>query len=123
VWYHSGNKREGMNMISKELLSEVLGSATKGLKSFGLSECGIYLIFQYEDFDDSISVYELAHKCKEWAYNLKQEIIIKSYTVFNAGGCELIDKMGCSVYICDAKTEPEAIFKACEWIMEQKQND
>lgn len=73
--------------------------------------------FYYED--DKINIYELAQKCKEWAYNLKQEIIIKSYTVFNAGGCELIDKMGCSVYICDAKTEPEAIFKACEYIMEQ----
>ena len=53
---------------SKQLLSEVLKNETKGLKSFGLSECEEYIIFQYEDFDDSINIYELVHmNLKQWA--------------------------------------------------------
>ena len=53
-------------MISKELLSEVLKNETKGLKSFGLSACAKYIIFQYEDFDDSINIYELAFRTREY---------------------------------------------------------
>ena len=51
---------------SKQLLSEVLKNETKGLKSFGLSECAEYIIFQYEDFDDSINIYELAFRTREY---------------------------------------------------------
>ena len=107
-----------MLLPSKELLSEVLGRDVDKVKDIEANTL-IYGCVHSDGWYDEINIYELSHKCKEWAYNLKQEIIIKSYTVFNAGGCELIDKMGFSVYICDAKTEPEAIFKACEWIMEQ----
>ena len=105
---------------SKKLLSEVLKNETKGLKSFGLSECAKYIIFQYEDFDDSINIYELAHKCKEW-------ILINKYKIFIYSDDN--SEWYCQVQLVDAdeqpkewsvaETEPEAIFKACEWILEQ----
>ena len=67
-----------------------------------------------------INIYELAHKCKELALS-------KLYTL-TSGNNHLIS-MSCSIRrtLTDddwtdfySDTEPEAIFKACEWIMEQK---
>lgn len=73
-------------MISKELLSEVMGYPI----SKNINECGITRIiglnesssdgsldldFGYQGLESShiryINVYQLAHKCKEWAYNKK----------------------------------------------------
>jgi hypothetical protein len=43
--------------------------------------------------------------------------------VFNASGCKVIDNMGFCVMVVDAKTEPEAIFKACQWILDNKETE
>lgn len=55
-------------IISKELLGEVLGES---IKSFQL-DIGKYIAYQTNDvggYNDTINIYELAHKCKEWAYD------------------------------------------------------
>lgn len=67
-----------------------------------------------------VNIYELAHKCKVLAYNLQENIIIESCTLHNAGACKLIDKMGFVLELFDAKSEIVAIFKATQWILDNK---
>ena len=106
-------------MISKELLSEVLGS------NIYMKQDG------YEGYMEHSNIYELAHKCKEWAnkFSHKEEVVDKqvkllSYTDRFGGHCRIKlfpaqpDETDVSFH---ADTEPEAIFKACVWILKQKQ--
>ena len=115
-------------MISKELLSEVLPFGDiDSLISYGLSSDGDILL-QYEDIDEIVNIYELAHKCKEWAFSYKFDFeIIRIKNVKNYG------KIFVRVHTihtnqCNGKEfypfdrEPEAIFKACQWILDNKEN-
>ena len=109
------------NLPSKELLNEVLPFGDiNSLISYGLSSDGDILL-QYEDIDEIFNIYELAHKCKEWALTNKYKIVIYSDDSFD---------WYCQVQLADvdeqpkewsvAQTEPESIFRACEWILENK---
>jgi len=121
-------------MISKELFIEVYGEI---LDRFDSYDGRIIDIKQY--LDDSIQVdyimkgysnsmincysiniYELAHKCKEWALDY----------VDNIGSGRDKSKLNVGWCICNngeiqeyAKTEIEAIFKACQWILDNKDNN
>jgi hypothetical protein len=72
-----------------------------------------------------INIYELAHKCKEWA-KLKYFIDIDSHPGCARWGAEAVSHNGKpSVFyeqVFIGRTEPEAIFKACQWILEQRSN-
>lgn len=78
-----------------------------------------------------ISPYEFAAKCKEWANENELEYELVSFkTKHREGGfwvCEVyINYHGSSVYGEFEKdfvgnSEPEVVFKACEWILEKKQ--
>jgi len=110
-------------MISKELLSEVLGetviSVSEGVYSenkicYTLSKLGTN-VFR----DDNI--HELAHKCKEWAWfnhpisgsnYLLPSTKEHDYDTNNRWVCHVNSQIRLR-----ANTEPEAIFKACEWIL------
>ena len=111
-------------IISKELLNVVLNQDIKDIYGVGANP----------NFEDNIitysikgngdleyfNIHELAFKCKEWA-NRK-------------GNCGLIVKYApCVTYVyfqfligdfspnpIKADTEPEAIFKACQWILDNK---
>lgn len=119
-----------MLLPSKELLSEVLGCNIKDIykinsnPNFGNNE----LVYSISGVGDilSINTYELAHKCKEWA-KLKYFIDIDSHSGCARWGAEAVSHNGRpSVFyeqVFIGRTETDAIFKACEWIMEQKQND
>ena len=116
-------------MISKELLSEVLGE----IQEFSYLTDGIYYCL-LGDFDEwhTINIYELAHKCKEWA--LRQgargysiDSVIKSTKGYaRVGWYEKNHKDQHGQYRehqfysewfeADDNSEPEAIFYACEWI-------
>jgi len=66
-----------------------------------------------------LNLHELAHLCKEWAY---RRYSISSWKQYFGYGVKLTDSFGNSpknLVITEA-TEPEAIFKACEWILRQK---
>jgi hypothetical protein len=113
-------------IISKELLSEVLGIEITRIKVKGN-------ILEYNhDFtgycEDDINIHELAHKCKEWAWGFRNEFR------FNLNPA-ISGEENSKVYIVQlfsskhtrklihgvqADTEPEAIFKACQWILENK---
>ena len=110
-----------MKFPSKELLSEVLGIDVNEVKGIEANTpiCGCV---HSDGWYDEINIYELAHKCKEWA-KLKHFIDIDSHSGCARWGAEAVSHNGKpSVFyeqVFIGRTEPEAIFKACEYIMEQ----
>lgn len=68
----------------------------------------------------AIDIYELAHKCKEWAlkqgYDIYSSVNGIAETYLSDGNFE---SLGANI----ADTEPEAIFKACQWILDQSQGN
>lgn len=109
-------------MISKELLAEVL---CKRIKYFRVEGPVVKIRFDGAHIEQQtyfeINIYELAHKCKEWAFG--------SGYLFSSG-IKWQDKVYCDVFSpfkfdkCvasfSAMEEPEAIFKACQWILDNK---
>lgn len=109
-------------LLSKKLLSEVLGGSVYELKIKGNTVYPIYENGMPLMNDIPINIYELAHKCKEWA-KLKYFIDIDSHSGCARWGAEAVSHNGRpSVFyeqVFIGRTETDAIFKACEWIMEQ----
>ena len=128
-----------MMEISKKLLNEVLNEtitkhdpAFKEITDNCIIDNGKNLMINYKTTKGYIlgyiiNIYELAHLCKEWAVNLSpNKHALSSYPRW--GDIRNYKKTNGSYYICqhlvsgvqfEAETEPEAIFKACEWILEQ----
>jgi len=109
-------------IISKELLSEVVGMPYPCITNMRIGNN----IVEYTTYElpthkyKEINIHELAHKCKEWALN--QDIVIHTFIdhngrAFARRGSGIIPTMGGNY---SGDTEPEAIFRACEWILEQK---
>ena len=120
-----------MKFPSKELLSEVLGLEIKEIKN--KSNGALYVTDNCVGFSTKeetaglINIYELAHKCKEWATS-KGYIMLSYMEDDKTGYVSLGDLFGQTKvklpqpkdsFWFEADTELEAIFKACEWIMEQ----
>lgn len=121
------------NLISKELLSEVLYVNIKEIyklesnPNLGKNDLP-YSIRGCGDIE-WINLYELALKCKEWAfcngYELRsgRDIDVKEELCYF---CEYkqerqLDYRNGDFFIAD--TEPEAVFKACQWILNNKEKD
>ena len=103
-------------MISKELLSEVLNNKKILLsKNDLLIEDNVLLFDNKCNYLVNINLYELAHKCKEWAKQ-KEYWSISGYD--EGYFCMLHDMPDNRFFY--AETELEAIFKACEWILKNK---
>lgn len=108
-------------MISKELVSEVLKEEV--VHCFMISGDDNEVYYRYYDTIGTlyINIYELAHKCKEWANS--KGYVLSSATQIN-GVCEYYTDKGYNdekyIDYMLAYTEPEAIFLACQWILENK---
>lgn len=114
-------------IISKELLSEVLQLSevkigrhlTTGKFSYGNRQ-EFYYFDGHDTIHEIINIHELAHKCKEWAFQkgwllqIRTGLDLSVIDVFNADKQELQIRRQIS-----EQTEPEAIFKACEWILKK----
>lgn len=125
-------------MISKELLSEVLEREVTDFEYWDNNEyrCTAYFDgFRQRFF---LNIYELAHKCKEWAF-YTYKISVSS---FKSGSFYLKEfnqikdnseywveldtaSIDCEINIDDSGifkscSEHEAIFKACQWILDNK---
>ena len=117
--------------ISKELLSEVLNYEVDAFLGINKNEID-YTCCRDENegyIDISINLYEFAFKCKEWAYikgfivEIGVHPIIKQnrndrdyfYAIKTLNG-ELLKKSNVDEVM---KSEPTAIIKACNWILEQ----
>ena len=108
-------------MISKELLNSVLRTNIQqgdyyiknNILSYSYCRCDNEWIVQ------KINIYELAFKCKEWA------ILNGGYNIWSSGYGKECYIDGRSFKEFEnirffAASEPEAIFKACEWILKLK---
>ena len=106
-------------MISKELLSEVLELKINLVEIDEARNKVFYYCNQFGRMTGEISTFELAHKCKEWAFD--KGFVLKSYKKQGAFSGTYHYAIDINDKICEwlANTEYEAIFKACEWIMEQ----
>ena len=101
-------------MISKELLSEIMDDKVKSIR---IMNDTIFIYFENNNQEYFIDIYELAYKCKVWAYN-------NSYTLrsqLKVCYCRFPNHNDIEEKIFKADTEPEAIFKACQWILENRQ--
>ena len=101
-------------MISKELLSEVLGFDPVVVEYEGsMVICYEYSAKGKPVNGHEINIHELAHKCKEWAlkvYNISLQsnfYLDVSFCGFNGNSKRF-----------EAESEPEAIFKACQLILD-----
>lgn len=122
-------------MINKELLSKVLDNEVpyqvkvhkiiiknNSLNYFYNSKDSGGGLFEANEY---INIYELAHKCKEWAdsigYTLFSNIGEKYMTKLLIGYCEVKDERTHkhTLYKVNGESEPEAIFKACQWILDK----
>jgi len=118
----------------KELLSEIYNiencRISRKVENYAIiNDNTIAIKFYMEDGHKHVNIYELAHKCKEWAYRNKYVIssglskatddtieydcIIEH---FNTYYCQE-DKNAHKQFVSD--TEQEAIFQACKWILER----
>jgi len=117
-------------MISKELLSEVLGDIISVIHGI---DRGNELLFHLEGNSElhNINIYELAHKCKEWAFDNKYELSTwktrkesKSKYGNSKWNEKMTEKIGwiasLGLHYTFAESEPEAIFLACQWILDNK---
>ena len=76
---------------------------------------------QIMDDCETLNIHALANKCKQWAYKNK----FGSINSFPSGlnwGVTIIKDTEAIFENYVSSTEPEAIFKACEWILKEKEN-
>lgn len=106
-------------MISKELLSEVLNEDIEHI--YDKSDMGENYICYTPKIgcNVDINIYELAHKCKVWAINkgyllVEYHILIQ---VFDKKTKELLTSKTDNTTIL---YEQKRIFKACQWILDNK---
>ncbi len=126
-------------MISKELLSKLLNKKVTEVSTSDREArergyhtiSGIFIIFE-DNRDVMINIYELAHKCKEWAFI--NGFVLSSYKQFEDDNepihwiCEWYSNESKVCFECssheyswkEASSEPAAIFKACQWILDNK---
>jgi len=132
-------------MISKELLSEVFEENVISIDytiDNNLTFTSYDNMWSGEYTKHVINIYELAHKCKEWAYKLGYNLISgMADTAYDGDSCIPEYSMVCIVnlrcghhsynskfdkedwsldYEFGADTEPYAIFKACQLVLENK---
>lgn len=110
-------------MINKELLSEVLKVDIRKINNSTL-DGNLYYYKTFVKCKSKINIYELAHKCKEWAYKCGY-IIDSGYhkhhiNCFKAHFYGWVNENIDTETELVATTEMEAIIKACEWILKQK---
>lgn len=116
-------------MISKELLSEVLKD--NDILHFDFSEGDTILYYAndpIQQFLDTpyhkINIYELAHKCKEWAFDTSYLSIIVFKMNDDLYKCEIADirdsiGVWSTKYSFKAESEQYAVFEACQWILDR----
>ena len=107
-------------MISKELLSVVypIDETTETYVSIQEST-GRVMWFgkEYNDCRSEIDIHRVAHKCKEWVIKYSGWTL-QSYTNERGSGiCRIKVGDGQEINKLIASFEPEAIFKACQWIL------
>jgi len=120
-------------IISRELLSEVLCIPLDEIDKFKKVYNGVQICWTEKEAEkymcpyhvDTYNIHELAHKCKEWAWNNKILLVVSpqgnSFKDIPFYKVRILDNGEEVKVFTDLKLyEPEAIFKACQYILEKK---
>ena len=116
-----------MTLPSKELIISVLNlprDEVKIITYYGENEILINGTILKDGKTKTIArifnIYELANECKEWAFD-KEYVLVSFCESKNLWSCDIekINQHGNLMDYFQADTEPEAIFKTCEWIFKQ----
>lgn len=106
-------------MISKELLGEVFNQKILCVKDIKDG----YLNYKYRYMQDEyvyacINIYELAHKCKEWALDKGYKLLDECHAII------ITDLNDIEINIIDDDFnfpyKLERVFKACHWILDNQ---
>ncbi len=105
-------------MITNELMSEIIGNPISTVGIGGNKKS----IFYGNGLSplQKINIHELAHKCKEWVLS-DTEYSCSSGLSRGFTRCKIGDgycMVGARFFFAD--TEPEAVFKGCEWILNER---
>ena len=104
------------DIISKELLSEVLGFKIEDflVEKNKVEYCYLTVPAMYERAD-SINIYELAFKnCVEWAFK-------NHYTLCMDKNCCELWRDNIQEYITSSDSKIyEGVFKSCQWILDNR---
>lgn len=114
-----------LQIISNELLSAVLGYKAyfidpKFIK-WNTNRREDDLVYEKtNEIQYCISIHNLAHKCKEWV--LTRGYFLESGLPYKTRATSVLfnDSFGGFIEGFDATTEPGAIFKACQWVLDSK---
>lgn len=119
-------------MISSELLKRVLGyenevSIIRIVKNYRDIKYDVLSPINGH-YTETINIYELVHKCKRWAELNGCGFVLCSSTYNNNGYCEIkkiTEKRLVSVMWQpdQFKSEVEAVIKACQWILDNKDKE
>ena len=112
-------------IISTELASSVLGKEVTKCSLINKTRNSINITY-FEDKEDfnticrEWSIYEFAFKCKEWIFSKGYSQLSGKDRIYEKGQGFVCSVGSTTVLIKDlyADTEIEAIFKACEWLLE-----
>ena len=72
--------------------------------------------YSFEHQLSKVNTYELAHKCKEWAFSKGYRLVSYLYEP-DEFVCDLRNLLDQDLFTYNRNTEPEAIFAACQWIL------
>ena len=101
--------------ISKELMGEILN-----LNITYIEHCNNSIVYKISVYDreEEINIYELAHKCKEWAYENGYYLTIynDAIDIILQTNCKMVENITNGSY----RYSPRLIFKACQWILDNK---
>ncbi len=121
-------------LVSKELLSEVLGYKVDKIEEHFDGNFDPCFLISHNGGQLLLNIYEFMYLCKEWAFQQRYNVYslgkwrdsnrdtYLSYSVtiktFEENIQYAMNKCYNDKFYAD--TEPEAVFKACEWILENK---
>ena len=106
-------------MISEKVLSEILNKKVFDIIQTTRGEIEVGFSTKEKQYN-FINIHEVVHECKEWL--VRKDLMITIYYH--------IDTVAVSIMYNGEKysseqmsvlTESEAIFKACEWVLEQQE--
>ena len=108
---------------SKELLSEVLDKGKGSITKIEYNPSKTIVEYeQLERYWNSINIYELAHKCKEWAYKRGFLYWYENSRLFIKimYSCKVDFEIDIGEY--KKPFEIDIDFKACQWILNNKES-
>ena len=107
---------------TKELIEEILKESINKIETnkdnYSIAKSTLRIHFNNSIYFQDINIYELAHKCKEWAKS--QKLFIISFPSPNEGLEGYWANLTNNTHKVFAATEPEAIFKICQWIIDNR---